>query len=86
MLLRAVLKARKVTGESFKRLGNLERGRDLGQKDRLERFGDYDLRRTCAKLYRKNGCDLERSNFCSVIPPSRRQNGILGRSRVSRWL
>ena len=59
MLLRAVLKARKVTGESFKRLGNLERGRDLGQKDRLERFGDprsaSDLREALPQERRRSG-------------------------------
>jgi integrase len=26
---------------------------------RIEHFGAHDLRRTCAKLYRKNGGDLE---------------------------
>ena len=29
----------------------------------IERFGTHDLRRTCAKLCRKNGGDLERIKF-----------------------
>jgi integrase len=30
---------------------------------RIEHFGAYDLRRTCAKLCRKNGGDLEQIKF-----------------------
>jgi integrase len=29
----------------------------------IEYFGAHDLRRTCAKLYRKNGGDLEQIKF-----------------------
>lgn len=29
----------------------------------IERFGAHDLRRTCAKVCRKNGGDLEQINF-----------------------
>jgi integrase len=32
----------------------------------IERFGAHDLRRTCAKLCRKNGGDLERIKFLLV--------------------
>ena len=37
----------------------------------IEHFGAHDLRRTCAKLCRKNGGDLSKSNSCSGTRPSR---------------
>lgn len=34
-----------------------------GEDDGFERFGPHDLRRTCAKLCRKAGGDLEQIKF-----------------------
>jgi integrase len=47
----------------------------------IEHFGAHDLRRTCAKLCRKNGGIWSRSNSCSATLRSRQPNAISGRSR-----
>jgi len=49
----------------------------------IERLGAQDLRRTCAKLCRKAGGDLEQIKFCSGMRPSRPPSGISGPSRRS---
>jgi integrase len=62
-LLRPVSKASKVVGESLSdwAVWNVveKSAREIG----IERFGAHDLRRTCAKLCRKNGGDLEQIKF-----------------------
>jgi integrase len=62
-LLRPVLKSGKVVGESLSDWAVwsvvTESAREIG----IERFGAHDLRRTCAKLCRKNGGDLEQIKF-----------------------
>ncbi len=50
----------------------------------IEHFGAHDLRRTCAKLCRKNGGDLEQIKFLLGIHQSRLRNAILARSRRSQ--
>lgn len=53
----------------------------------IERFGAHDLRRTCAKLCRKNGRTAaiwNKSSFCLDTARFRRRNDILVRSRT--WL
>jgi len=52
-----------------------------GKQIGIERFGAHDLRRTCAKLCRKNGGDLEQIKFLLGTLQSRRRNDILARSR-----
>ena len=62
-LLRPVLKSGKVVGESLSDWAVwsvvTESAREIG----VDRFGAHDLRRTCAKLCRKNGGDLEQIKF-----------------------
>jgi len=45
----------------------------------IEHFGAHDLRRTCPKLCRKNGGDLEQINSCSATLRSRQPNAISAR-------
>jgi integrase len=49
-----------------------------------KQIGAHDLRRTCAKLCRKNGGDLEQIKFPLGTRPSRLPSAIWGRSRISR--
>jgi integrase len=48
----------------------------------IERFGAHDLRRTCAKLCRKNGGDLEQIKFLLGTRRSRRRSAISVPSRI----
>ncbi len=48
-----------------------------------EHFGAHDLRRTCAKLCRKNGGDLEQIKFL-LGHSSIQTNAIWAPSRISR--
>jgi len=51
----------------------------------IEHFGAHDLRRTCAKLCRKSGGDLEQIKFLlGHTPRSRPQSVISGPSRKSQ--
>jgi integrase len=53
----------------------------------IERFGAHDLRRTCAKLCRKNGGDLEQIKFLlghSSIQTFRRRSATSDLSRRSK--
>jgi integrase len=43
----------------------------------IEHFGAHDLRRTCAKLCRKNGGTWNKSSFCLGIALFKRLNAIL---------
>jgi len=49
----------------------------------IEHFGAHDLRRTCAKLCRKSGGDLEQINSCWDTARSRPQSVTLGLNRRS---
>ena len=49
----------------------------------IEHFGAHDLRRTCAKLCRKNGGDLEQIKFFLGIAPFKLRSDILVRSKNS---
>jgi integrase len=62
-LLRAVSKAGKVVGESLSDWAIWSVVEQSAREIGIERFGAHDLRRTCAKLCRKNGGDLEQIKF-----------------------
>jgi integrase len=62
-LLRPVLKSGKVVGESLSNWGVWSVVEQSAKEIGIERFGAHDLRRTCAKLCRKNGGDLEQIKF-----------------------
>ncbi len=49
----------------------------------IERFGAHDLRRTCAKLCRKAGGDLQQIKFLLGHSPSKPPNAISAPSRIS---
>ncbi len=85
-LLRAVSKAGKLRGDGLSDWAIWSVVEQSAKQIGIECFGAHDLRRTCAKLCRKAGGDLERSSSCSGTPRSRPRSGILGQSRRSRWL
>jgi len=58
-----LFKKRTYPGGRVRRLGNLERGRGFRERDRHRALWAHDLRRTCAKLCRKIGGDLEQIKF-----------------------
>ena len=62
-LLRPVLKSGKVVGESLSDWAVWSVVEQSAREIGIERFGAHDLRRTCAKLCRKNGGDLEQIKF-----------------------
>jgi integrase len=62
-LLRPVLKSGKVVGESLSDWAIWSVVEQSASEIGIERFGAHDLRRTCAKLCRKNGGDLEQIKF-----------------------
>jgi integrase len=65
-LLRPILKGgkvRKVKGESLSDWAVWSVVEQSAKQIGIERFGAHDLRRTCAKLCRKNGGDLEQIKF-----------------------
>jgi site-specific recombinase XerD len=62
-LLRAVLKSGKVVGESLSDWAVWSVVEQSAKEIGIERFGAHDLRRTCAKLCRKSGGDLEQIKF-----------------------
>jgi integrase len=62
-LLRPVLKSGKVVGESLSDWGVWSVVEQSAREIGIEHFGAHDLRRTCAKLCRKNGGDLEQIKF-----------------------
>jgi integrase len=87
-LLRSVSKSGKVNRDTLSDWAVWSVVEQSSKQIGIEHFGAHDLRRTCAKLCRKNGGDLEqiwsRSNSCWGIPPSRPPNAISGRSRILR--
>ena len=62
-LLRPVLKGGKVKGETLTDWSIWSVVERSAKQIGIERFGAHDLRRTCAKLCRKNGGDLEQIKF-----------------------
>jgi integrase len=62
-LLRPVLKSGKVVGESLSDWAVWSVVEQSAKEIGIEHFGAHDLRRTCAKLCRKNGGDLEQIKF-----------------------
>ena len=62
-LLRPVLKGGKVKGETLTDWSIWSVVERSAKEIGIERFGAHDLRRTCAKLCRKNGGDLEQIKF-----------------------
>jgi integrase len=58
-----VLKSGKVVGESLSDWAVWSVVEQSAKEIGIERFGAHDLRRTCAKLCRKNGGDLEQIKF-----------------------
>jgi integrase len=62
-LLRPVLKSGKVVGESLSDWAVWSVVEQSAREIGIERFGAHDLRRTCAKLCRKSGGDLEQIKF-----------------------
>ncbi len=62
-LLRPVLKGSKVKGETLTDWSVWSVVEQSAKQIGIERFGAHDLRRTCAKLCRKNGGDLEQIKF-----------------------
>jgi integrase len=62
-LLRPVLKGGKVKGEILTDWSIWSVVERSAKQIGIERFGAHDLRRTCAKLCRKSGDDLEQIKF-----------------------
>ncbi len=62
-MLRRVLKNGKVVGEALSTWAIWSAVTESAQQIGIERFGAHDLRRTCAKLCRKAGGDLEQIKF-----------------------
>jgi integrase len=62
-LLRAVLKGGKLKGEGLSDWAIWSVVEQVAKQIGIERFGAHDLRRTCAKLCRKAGGDLEQIKF-----------------------
>jgi integrase len=62
-LLRSVSKSGKVNRDSLSDWAVWSVVEQSSKQIGIERFGAHDLRRTCAKLCRKNGGDLEQIKF-----------------------
>ena len=62
-LLRSVGKNGKVRGETLSDWAIWSVVEQAAKEIGIERFGAHDLRRTCAKLCRKGGSDLEQIKF-----------------------
>jgi integrase len=62
-LLRPVNKSGKIVGEALTDWSIWSVVENSAKEIGIERFGAHDLRRTCAKLCRKNGGDLEQIKF-----------------------
>ena len=62
-LLRSVSKSGKVNGDSLSDWAVWSVVEQSSKQIGIEHFGAHDLRRTCAKLCRKNGGDLEQIKF-----------------------
>jgi integrase len=62
-LLRPIRKGGKIDGENLTDWAVWSVVEQAAKQIGIERFGAHDLRRTCAKLCRKNGGDLEQIKF-----------------------
>lgn len=62
-LLRSVSKSGKINGETMSDWAVWSVVEQSSKQSGIEHFGAPDLRRTCAKLCRKNGGDLEQIKF-----------------------
>jgi len=62
-LLRPVFKGGRIVGEELSDWAVWSVVEQSANTIGIERFGTHDLRRTCAKLCRKNGGDLEQIKF-----------------------
>jgi integrase len=62
-LLRSVSKSGKVTRDTLSDWAVWSVVEQSSKQIGIERFGTHDLRRTCAKLCRKSGGDLEQIKF-----------------------
>lgn len=62
-LLRAVLKSGRVVGDGLGDWAVWSVVESSARAIGVEHFGAHDLRRTCAKLCRKNGGDIEQIKF-----------------------
>lgn len=84
-LLRRVSKSGKVQGDGLSDWAVWSVVEQAAKQIGIERFGAHDFRRTCAKLCRKAGGDLEQIKFLLGTRPSRRQSATSARNRSSRW-
>jgi integrase len=48
----------------------------------VDKLAPHDMRRTCAKLCRDSGGDLEQIQFCWAMPPSRPRKDTWDRARI----
>jgi integrase len=62
-LLRSISKSGKIKGDTLSDWAVWSVVEQSSKQIGIERFGAHDLRRTCAKLCRKNGGDLEQIKF-----------------------
>jgi integrase len=83
-LLRPIRKGGKIDGEFLSDWAVWSIVEQAAKQIGIERFGAHDLRRTCAKLCRKAGGDIERIKFLLGIRRFRRPSVILGPSRRSK--
>jgi integrase len=80
-LLRSVSKNGKINRDTLSDWSIVEQSsKQIG----IEHFGAQDLRRTCAKLCRKNGGDLEQIKFLPGHSSIRATERYLGSNRISR--
>ena len=83
-LFRPVSKAGKLNGDSIQdEKGIWQIVVAYARQTSLGKLAPHDLRRTCAKLCRKAGGDLEQIQLpCLATPRFKRQNAILGPCRI----
>jgi integrase len=83
-LLRSVSKSGKINRDTLRDWAVWSVVEQSSKQIGIERFGAHDLRRTCAKLCRKNGGDLEQIKFLLGHSSIQTTERYLGRSRISR--
>ena len=84
-LFRSVRKGGKRVGEALTDWAVWSVVEQAASEIGIESFGAHDLRRTCAKLCRKAGGDLEQMKFLLRHSSSRPQNGTSGLNKRSPW-
>jgi integrase len=85
--LRSISKSGKIKGDTLSDWSGwsvVEQVEQSSKRIGIEHFGAHDLRRTCAKLCRKNGGDLEQIKFLLGPPPSRPPSATSGRIKTLR--